>query len=163
MPTPGYVDLRHGTNGLCVKPVLGLTVHRKGQDFERAVQGRPTVLLGKSGNGAHGVRFITLFHELEHVAQTYMNPFLNSDKKRSQEDSLRRELQAYRIGAQISVGLYNSSQSRFSGDKRILSGTELAVERIRREANAGYKDPFKPNAAIIKKLAEVGIDEIIAR
>jgi hypothetical protein len=145
----------------------GLTIYRSllvqpgeyrglGKTAQRKLLGRPVVALVLHDNTINPVPSETLFHELRHVEDDELKPFLPYEAGALENERFRKELTAYYDVWAYATALYNSDTSRFTGDERLLRGH--TVENLRAAHIGTRKDQFEPIGVLKRAISEQGLD-----
>lgn len=122
------------------------------------IKNRPVLFL-RMRSDEHYAGEDVVVHELVHCRQAQLNPISTYKSQRSADMAmLRGELEAYHVGAPISLEL----ERRLSNEK-VESHTlvQIVVEGTRRLNELDPKDPFKPSGFLWSKLQDQHVGTIL--
>lgn len=120
---------------------------------EKMFRGAPIVGLVMEEDAPPEETAVVAVHELQHVAQTHLDPVVSSDRVKIKR--LQRELEAYRVGALFGLALSMTPGGRYEGSKAAVF--QWAVENLRQE-HADPARPFRANAALRRALRQADLN-----
>jgi hypothetical protein len=106
-------------------------------------------------------------HELAHVVRYTADPVLTVRSQRAIDmAALRDELEAYHVGALYCARRYlklkpAQLQRILDGEEVDASGAQMAIDLLREENLLDPRDPFKPSGFMLKKIAKLGLSNIL--